>query len=376
MKKLWRIVLLASVIFSSYKCARPSELVPEEVTREREATTLPRTPTRLPGTDTPEPTPTETLVPTVPPSGISYVNPMVYRVNYEVTVFNNGYDLSELRIYQPKIVEWNEQRDVVIEEISPSPTSSGVDPSYSNEMYYWRMLGQPSRGGSTTFMLRFKITAYETSTVINPAEILSYDKDNLEFQLYTRSERYIEVDDQEISRIAEQLSEGESNPYLIARTFYDYVIDNYRYRLLGEGLRGAKKLVSTGIGECGDYAALFVALARAEGIPARPVVGYWAHSGIEQTHVWAEFFLEPFGWVPVDPTLGQSDRSKREYYFGNMDNERVILNKGYNLNLDPSAPGNFVAPFLQVPLWWFWGSGGDPNNIHLERSSWVVTKIQ
>ena len=128
------------------------------------------------------------------------------------------------------------------------------------------------------------------------------------------------------------------------------------------------------MGECGDYSALFIALCRVKGIPARPIVGYWAITGIDQTHVWAEFYVEPFGWVPVDPTIGQFEADQRDYYFGNMDNQRVILNKGFNISLDPSAPGNYIAPFLQVPLWWYWGSG-DSIDLSIERTRWRVESV-
>ena len=79
---------------------------------------------------------------------------------------------------------------------------------------------------------------------------------------------------------------------------YDYVVETAHYRLVGEGLLGAKALLSNDEGECGDFAALFIALCRAKGIPAGSVVGYWAITGVEQTHVWAEFYIEGIGWIP------------------------------------------------------------------------------
>lgn len=84
--------------------------------------------------------------------------------------------------------------------------------------------------------------------------------------------------------------------------------------------------------------------------------------------------MEPFGWIPTDANIGQFRKAQRDYYFGNMDNQRVILNKNFNLALDPPAPNNFVAQFLQTPLYWFWGSG-DGKTMSIERTRWMVTKL-
>ena len=136
---------------------------------------------------------------------------------------------------------------------------------------------------------------------------------------------------------------------------------------------GAKYLLEKGIGECGDYSALFIAFCRAKGIPARAVVGYWAETGNDQTHVWAEFYLQEIGWIPVDATIGQQRPAERAYYFGNMDNQRIILSKGFNIPLVPRGPDGNIAPLLQNPYWWFWGKG-DGNKMQMS-SKWVVRKL-
>jgi len=295
-------------------------------------------------------------------------------VEYVVAVRNEGFAVDELVVYQPRPVEWDAQANLQVEAVSPPPTGEGVDPVYGNGIYYWRLANEPKSEGSVRFEIRFAFTAYETRTNIDPADVQPYDDDASLYKLYTRPERFIESEDPLIAEIAGEVAEDETNSYLLARRFYDYVIDTASYRLVGEGLLGAKELAATGEGECGDYAALFVALCRARGIPARTIVGYWATSGLDQTHCWAEFYVEPFGWVPVDPTIAQAQPAQRDYYFGNMDNRRVILNKGYNIPLDPPAPDDYVAPFLQVPLWWYWGSG-DASALSIERTSWTVTGV-
>lgn len=61
----------------------------------------------------------------------------------------------------------------------------------------------------------------------------------------------------------------------------------------------------SGEGECEAHANLYTALARASGIPTRPVQGlaYAPDVGFVY-HAWAESYLD--GWVAVDPTFGQT----------------------------------------------------------------------
>ena len=324
---------------------------------------------------TPIATDTATISSVPPPEAIEFKHPKNYRVEYIATVYNKGYPLNKLQVYMPRPVEWDAQKNVSVEEVSPSASKSGMDPVFGNGVYYWQILDKPKPGDSLQFKIQFTFKAYETSISLDPGKILPYNQSDPLYKLYTQPERFIESSDPQIVALADQIAGSETNPYLLTHKFYNYVITTAHYRLVGKGLLGAKALLTNGEGECGDYSSLFIALSRAKGIPARPVVGYWAISGLDQTHVWAEFYIENLGWIPVDPTIGQAQPGKRDYYFGNMDNQRVILNKGFNIQLDPPAPDNYSAALLQVPLWWFWGSDGDGSTISLDRTSWKVTPL-
>jgi len=69
--------------------------------------------------------------------------------------------------------------------------------------------------------------------------------------------------------------------------------------------RGALTAFQYREGVCEDFAALFVALAKAIGLDSRMVYGYLQAKEGEpfQRHAWAEVFLGEEGWVPVDPTV-------------------------------------------------------------------------
>ena len=319
------------------------------------------------------PEPSATLAPVL--SSVAQQNPKRYRVEFIATIKNDGFTLNKLLLYQPRPIVWNGQQDIDIEIVSPAPAKQGEDPVFGNGLYYWNINKEmPGIGESLQIIITFTYTAYEITANIYPNEIQPYDKKSPLYKLYTRPESFIESTDQQIVGIANQVASGEENPYLLAQKFYNYVVETAHYRLVGKGLLGAKALLTNGEGECGDFASLFIALSRAKGIPARSVVGYWAITGIEQTHVWAEFYIEGIGWIPVDPTIGQQSDSNKKYYFGNMDNQRVILEKGFNIPLDPPAPDNFLAPLMQGPSWWFWGDG-DGNKINLVVTSWNVTYL-
>lgn len=68
----------------------------------------------------------------------------------------------------------------------------------------------------------------------------------------------------------------------------------------------AAEALRAGTGVCQDHAHLFIAGARAMGIPARYVGGYlWAGGGDgagEASHAWAEAYLPEFGWIGFDPS--------------------------------------------------------------------------
>jgi hypothetical protein len=280
-------------------------------------------------------------------------NPKSYRATYSITIINIGARMDTLEIWIPQPVEWDSQKDVKIEKVTPTPTRAYSDPVHHNGIYYWRFQNKPGRGGSITVSEQFTFTAYDLIYNIDPGNIGQYDTSSQLYQTYTRSEEFIEAADPAIRARAREIVGSETNPYRKARLIYDWVIDHLRYQSI-EGLGGAKFALERGYGECGDYAALFCALLRAVGVPARPVVGYWAESG-RPTHVWAEFYLPGYGWVPADPERGDGT-GKPDFYFGRLDSSnRLIFSKGFNIRLS----SEHTAGLFQTFYWWYYGSTGE-----------------
>ena len=70
-----------------------------------------------------------------------------------------------------------------------------------------------------------------------------------------------------------------------------------------DGAADAAAVLADRRGDATEFTALFVAMANAAGVPARPRVGFVARRTAFYAHPWAEVWID--GWIGVDPYLGQ-----------------------------------------------------------------------
>lgn len=122
-----------------------------------------------------------------------------------------------------------------------------------------------------------------------------------------------------IRKLADSIIKKEEahSPLNKARAIYDWVIDHSQFdkNILGVGKGDIKQITADNPmpGKSADISALFVALARAAGIPARRQSGLridesTVHRGLGKLgdittaqHCRAGFFLAELGWIPIDP---------------------------------------------------------------------------
>src|SRR6185503_1442450 len=92
----------------------------------------------------------------------------------------------------------------------------------------------------------------------------------------------------------------ERNPARAAEMLTHWVHQSVR-RTVGPGqFPSAHHVLETRRGDCNEATTLYVALARAAGLPARSVAGLIYLNGRFYYHAWAEVFLGE--WVALDPT--------------------------------------------------------------------------
>jgi hypothetical protein len=96
-------------------------------------------------------------------------------------------------------------------------------------------------------------------------------------------------------------------------------------------LPSAREVLRTRVGDCNEHTALYVAMARALGIPARIAVGLTFVRGAFYYHAWPEVYLSETAarglWLPVDPTLNQfpADATHLRLARGGLDKQSAIL---------------------------------------------------
>jgi transglutaminase-like putative cysteine protease len=95
-------------------------------------------------------------------------------------------------------------------------------------------------------------------------------------------------------------------------------------------LPSALEVLRTKVGDCNEHTSLYVALARASGLPARIATGLVHLHGAFYYHAWPEVYLATKGrglWLPVDPTLNQypADATHIRLARGGLDRQAAIL---------------------------------------------------
>jgi transglutaminase-like putative cysteine protease len=166
----------------------------------------------------------------------------------------------------------------------------------------------------------------------------------------------------------------EANPLKRARRIFEFVNNEIRYcaeEEYGTIPAFVEKALRTRKGDCGIQGMTFIAMCRAAGIPARWQSGWETKPGNWNMHDWAEFYVEPWGWLPADLSCGlrtSDDPKVRYFYFGHQDSYRLIVNLDYGNELVPpkrslrSEPADFQRGEVEI----------DGKNLYFDEWDWEM----
>lgn len=253
---------------------------------------------------------------------------------------------ASLRLWVPKPAGAPAQRAELLEVSSPVRHRVTKDPDFGNELLFVET--EAPKDGTLDLKVRYRVSR-------DPQGASGRDEPPRPWELAPRG---LVVIDPEIRRIAEDRTRGLTDPLARGRALYDYVLGRMRYDKSGAGWGRGDSVYAcrVGKGNCTDFHALFMALAISSGLPARFRMGFSlpeARSGtVAGYHCWAEFYARGTGWVPVDISEAWKNPARKDFYFGRLDESRILVSTGREIRLSPAqkgAPLNFLSrPYAEA----------------------------
>lgn len=199
------------------------------------------------------------------------------------------------------------------EQISPHFDDIEIDERGNR----FAIIRSPSLRAGETMQVAITYNLANTNWFVDKEQLPQYSQKTADPYIlsFLAPEPYIESTHPDIMFYAKTIVGDETNPYRKAELLFNWVNTAVDYDENEElyAHKGALSALYNRKGVCTEYAALLVALLRAEGVPARMAWGYLLTDATKLStdqavfantlaHTWVEFYLEGFGWVPCEPT--------------------------------------------------------------------------
>ena len=310
-----------------------------------------------------------------------YVLPKRFEVTMRVTAKPNAAPPGEIiHAWLPIPREYPFQSG--FELTSASPPVRHIDDA-SSAIRSVELEQAAKKDAPTQFKINFDYTMHGVWFDLDPARVKAPDPKDAAVKEYTREAPQV-VFTPELRALSASIVGEETNACVKAKKIYDWVAGNIKYSFAIEysTIRNISDYCrSRGYGDCGQEALLFIALCRLNGIPARWQSGWNTFPDDKDIHDWSEIYLLPYGWVPVDPYMGvyatryatslspEQRRELRDFYFGGLDQYRMIANSDHNQILNPpkQAMRSDNVDFQRGEL--EWGN----HNIYFDQYSYEFT---
>jgi len=209
-----------------------------------------------------------------------------------------------------------------------NPERKTRDSSGNRFVHYNIKRLEPGEVKNFTFNISLRLVSVDFNIQKSNISMAKYNGD---MSRYLLEDPYIEINDSAVRNLSHRIAIRSGDTADIAWNTYEWIIENINYQQI-PGEAGAAQTLKIGEGGSAEFGNLFVALMRANGIPARRVSGWGKNFKQNEelfqqrfSHGWAEFYLPGSGWIPVDPTFGRNNRFR---YFAKTDAAHVIMTTG------------------------------------------------
>lgn len=123
----------------------------------------------------------------------------------------------------------------------------------------------------------------------------------------------------EAIRIAKEITKNLKSDSEKVKKVYEYIISNIEYdydklpTLQSNYVPDIDNIISSGKGICYDYASVFAAMLRSQGIPVKLVKGY--STNVSGYHAWNEVYDSKTGkWITIDTTYDSEQKAAGHAY--------------------------------------------------------------
>lgn len=190
-------------------------------------------------------------------------------------------------------------------------------------------------GGRQTLRGDTLVVRREDFEAIAPGYVLPYKKMDLSAEL--SPEPLIQSDDPRIRASARQMTAAAASFGLEPRQAAAALTHGIHGMLKKEitiSVPSAVQVLESKRGDCNEHTVLFVAMARALGLPARTAVGLVYLRGSFYYHAWPEVWLGQ--WVAMDPTFDDvpADATHIRFVIGGLAEQVEIVRLIGNLKID------------------------------------------
>lgn len=264
-----------------------------------------------------------------------------------------------IRIWMPLPASTPHQEVIGIETDATVPVSVHFDPVFGNPILH--AVSAADGGGPLRVAYKAVVRRSEWKVDLQSqaARGVRQDPGILQAQLgETRKIKFLP----DIAKAAEEILATKRNALDVARAAYDHVLATMTYDKSGEGWGAGDTewACSMGKGNCTDFHTLFMAILRRCGVACEFEIGAAFPADMQGGdithykcgyHCWVRFYVPELGWVPADVSEASRHPEKREYFFGAIDEDRVMISRGRDIVMVPDSQGGaenfFTEPRIE-----------------------------
>jgi transglutaminase-like putative cysteine protease len=258
------------------------------------------------------------------------------------------------RVWLPVAVSGPEQVAKILTQNLPSEGKLYTEKQYGNTMLYFQ--AKANDLGEIPFEVVYKVQRKEVKTDL-AANLVLKPAANENLARFLEPDAKVPIDGKPLELIKDK--KVPSDQFAAARVFYDVVNNHMKYSKEGKGWGQGDSVwaCDSKFGNCSDFHSLFISIARGNKIPSKFEMGFpiptkRGQGVVGGYHCWAWFLPNQRGWIPVDISEANRNPELKEYYFGNLTEDRVRFTTGRDIHLEPRQKGPalnfFIYPYAEV----------------------------